>query len=200
MASERFKMLKPKKKKMVLDSIMTCIMNNKLDEVSVLDIANEAEMSRGTFYTYFESKLDAVYTFFSYRISEFFDLFKQIVEENNYEIFKSTRIAFYKLKNHFADPSYFKLLQNVIYVSDIDVLVSYAKELTTNMKQMFDWLYENTDIKSKNVNQPSEVKLLVDLVFDVYGKLLARLAYNVDVQNIDRDFEFLMDVIEKGVS
>lgn len=58
MPTERFYRLSDKKKQRIRDASMEEFTNTPLDKVSINRIIKEADISRGSFYTYFESKWD----------------------------------------------------------------------------------------------------------------------------------------------
>lgn len=199
MATERFYNLKPKKKRILVDSILNCVQNVDIDSLSIVDIANESEISRGTFYTYFKDKHDAIYTMFYYKMQDFIDKFKEIITNNNGDFFKSVNDGFVALTEFFEKGKYFKAIKNILRITDLNSFSIYAKNMMSDFRRVYAWIFENSNLKSLGIKDEKQTKSLTELVFSLYASMLSRLAYDIDVDSIKNDFKYKLSIIERGV-
>lgn len=199
MATERFYNLKPKKKRILVDSILNCIQKEDIDTLSITDIANESEISRGTFYTYFKDKHDAIYTMFYYKIQDFIDRFKAIILGNKGDYFKSINDAFLELTEFFEKGKYFKAIKNILRITDLNSFSVYAKNMISDFRRVYVWIFENSNLKSLGIKDEKQAKSLTELIFSLYASMLSRLAYDIDVDSIKNDFKYKLSIIERGV-
>ena len=199
MATERFYNLKPKKKHILVDSILNCVQNIDIDALSIVDIANESEISRGTFYTYFKDKHDAIYTMFYYKMQDFIDKFKEIITNNKGDFFKSVNDGFVALTEFFEKGKYFKAIKNILRITDLNSFSIYAKNMMSDFRRVYAWIFENSNLKSLGIKDEKQTKSLTELVFSLYASMLSRLAYDIDVDSIKNDFKYKLSIIERGV-
>lgn len=75
MPREAFNNLKPKKKKKIFLAAKQEFTNNLYEDVSICQIIKEAGISRGSFYLYFENKLDLYCYVLSYNRKQLVDRF-----------------------------------------------------------------------------------------------------------------------------
>ncbi len=199
MATERFYNLKPKKKHILVDSILNCVQNIDIDALSIVDIANESEISRGTFYTYFKDKHDAIYTMFYYKMQDFIDKFEEIITNNKGDFFKSVNDGFIALTEFFEKGKYFRAIKNIIQITDLNSFSIYAKNMMSDFRRVYAWIFENSNLKSLGIKDEKQTKSLTELVFSLYASMLSRLAYDIDVDSIKNDFKYKLSIIERGV-
>lgn len=199
MATERFYNLKPKKKHILVDSILSCVQNADIESLSIVDIANELEISRGTIYTYFKDKHDAIYTMFYYKMQDFIDGFKEIITNNKGDFFKSVNDGFSELTEFFTRGRYFKVFKNILQITDLNSFTIYAKNMISDFRRVYAWIFDNSNLKSLGVKDVKQTKSLTELVFSLYVSMLSRLAYDIDVDSVKSDFRYKLSIIEKGI-
>ena len=199
MASDRFYNLKPKKKQLLIDSILTSVQTKDIHSLSVTDIAEEAEISRGTFYTYFDDKEDAIYSMCYSKMENFIYRFKQIIMSNNGDFFKSVEMGYENLVELFSKDKYFNAVKNVFQVADFNSITNYLKNIISDFNNIFKWIYENTDLKKLGVKNEAETKAITELMFSLYGSTISRLVCDIDLANLKKDFIYKLKLIKKGV-
>lgn len=199
MATERFYNLKPKKKRILVDSILNCIQKEDIDALSITDISNEAEISRGTFYTYFKDKHDAIYTMFYYKIQDFIDRFKAIIIINKGDYFRSVTDGFVELTEFFKKRKYFNAIKNILRITDLNSFSIYAKNMISDFRRVYVWIFENSNLMNFGIKDEKQAKSLTELIFSLYASMLSRLAYDIDVDSIKNDFKYKLSIIERGV-
>lgn len=199
MATERFEKLKSKKKKLVLDSISNCLFEKSVVELSVMDIAKEAEISRGTFYTYFSDKDDAIITLIKDKIREYIEILKGIVTNNNGDLFKSIIETFDIMKSNF-DEYHKKISNNILSVVNTTVLINYIHDSMHEMEELNKWMIDNTDVGKKYFTNNQDINNLMELISFAISTAILRLSLNSTDKDIDYDFKLKIKIIKNGIN
>ena len=198
MASERFEKLKPKKKKIILDSIANCLSLKSIEELSVIDISKEAEISRGTFYTYFNDKDDAISTFIKDKENEFIKALKEIILSNKGNLFKSIIEAYDLLKNHYNE-YHKKISKNILNVVNSSVLINYIHDTMAELDELNAWILDNTDVGKKYLTTIEDVRNLMELINFTISTAILRLSMNYEITAIDYDVKLKINIIKNGI-
>ena len=198
MASERFENLKPKKKKIILDSIANCLSMKSTEELSVIDISKEAEISRGTFYTYFSDKDDAITTFIKDKENEFIKALKDIVLKNKGDFFSSIIETYDVIKNNYNE-YHKKISKNILNVVNSSVLINYIHDTMAELDELNKWILENTDIGKKYLTTIEDVRNLMELINFTISTAILRLSMNYEITAIDYDVKLKINIIKNGM-
>ena len=86
MPTQRFLKLKEEKKQVILEAAVHEFSRVPYSSASINQIIKEADISRGSFYTYFESKYDLLRWLISDRVREHNDFYVRDMEENGGDI------------------------------------------------------------------------------------------------------------------
>ena len=195
MPYERFTTLKPKKKQLVFDSIETIVKGKELDSISISDITSEAEISRGTFYTYFKDKNDAIFTLFNNYYEKINKSFIQILDEENGDFFKSVRKGKDELISFIKKKDMLLFLQNVS--SNYNLIYSYCNVLYNDFKNFYDYIYQKVDIK-KYVDK-EKFFIIVDMVITTVASMVFRIVLDINKNVLNKEFEYKLSIIEKSI-
>ena len=195
MPYERFTTLKPKKKQLVFDSIETIVKGKELDSISISDITSEAEISRGTFYTYFKDKNDAIFTLFNNYYEKIYKSFIQILDEENGDFFKSVRKGKDELISFIKKKDMLLFLQNVS--SNYNLIYSYRNVLYNDFKNFYDYIYQKVDIK-KYVDK-EKFFIIVDMVITTVASMVFRIVLDINKNVLNKEFEYKLSIIEKSI-
>lgn len=89
MPRDAFNKLKPKKKKQIFQAAKLAFTINSYEDVSISQIIKEVGISRGSFYLYFENKLDLYFYVLSYNRDELSQIFINDINKRKsvFEIF-----------------------------------------------------------------------------------------------------------------
>lgn len=89
MASERFKNLPSDKKRRIIEAAIKEFSTNDFEDVSINKIIADAEISRGSFYTYFNDKEDILNYIFSIVLRRKREKLKELFKKNDGDIWKT---------------------------------------------------------------------------------------------------------------
>ena len=195
MPYERFTTLKPKKKQLVFDSIETIVKEKEIDSISISDITSEAEISRGTFYTYFKDKNDAIFTLFNNYYERINQRFIEILDEENGDFFKSVRKGKDELINFIQKKDMLLFLQNV--KSNYNLIYLYHNTVYKDFKKFSDYIYQKSDVK-KYIDK-EKLFLVIDMIIAITASTIFRIVFDVNKTVLNREFEYKLLLIEKSV-
>ena len=199
MATESFYILKDKKKKNLIDSIENCLKTKSFEKISIEDILQEAEISRGSFYKYFSDKTDAVLTYVDARIKYLFEIYKICIMECNNKLFDGTVEAYNILKYMLKDSVYIAFYNNFKFIFGVIINDIYSKKYQKEMDDLVDWCIVNSvESKEKNMNREMMVETL-DMLFTMIIATTLKMAtlLNEEIDNIE--FSRKIGIIKKGI-
>ena len=92
MPSETFYNLSEDKKDRIVESLKKTFAKKSIFEASVKEVVEDLNIARGSFYQYFEDLEDAYFMILDMETVDIHHLFKKILKENDYDLFKSLDI------------------------------------------------------------------------------------------------------------
>lgn len=199
MPSLKFKNLKHKKRINIIESIGNVLSKESVENVSIVEIAEEAEISRGTFYNYFEDKNDAVRTYVEHWLERFMDYFKEELKNNENDFLLTQRKAYQKITIVFQNEIYRAVVKNLKYISEVSRIVEVEKKMDARMHEFIKYLYENVDKEKIGIKSIYDMMILVQLTGNILLSSLARLAIGADQMELEKQFNTKIDIIQKGM-
>lgn len=181
MPTERFYHLSEKKKTLIREAAIKEFCRVPVEKASINKIVQNAEISRGSFYTYFEDKEDLLWYVFDDFFKQVQDFCIKCLEENSGDLWK----LFQGLLLHVLDICREnKMVILVQTASGHEMLIKMLDDQSPKRGGMFQemqWmriLYENTDCSSLKVKNAEEFQILFSLgiynimaaVTDIYEK------------------------------
>ncbi len=174
MPKNTFKNLPLKKKEAVLNAAIKVIIEKGYDKTTISDIVNEAAIARGSFYQYFNDKLDLYYYLLDSVQAKKFTYFKPLMTKLDqvsfldlYEEFVIAGVKFAK-KHH----NYFMLGYRLHFASDKTIQKLMQKIETEGIKT-----YESFLINDQN---KGFIKPTVDI------QLVAKILYHFNVVELSK--------------
>lgn len=200
MALEAFYNLKEKKKISLFNAISSCLRNKSYDELSVNEIVEEADISRGSFYNYFNNKSDAILSMVEYKIKLHMDRLLTAIKESDYKLFAGVRKYYYDIENVLYDEINFSVMRNVKFYVELCFESMKTEKFRQYIVDVAKWLVDNT-YEGKNYlsslsNMINVLEMTIILVLDtVFAKV-----NNVSIEVGENEtFEYKISIIEKGI-
>lgn len=197
MPHERFILLKPKKKQMMIDSIETIVKEKNFDDISISDITNEAEISRGTFYTYFTDKNDAIFTVLNSYYEKIMKRFVDLIDETKGDFFEAVIIGKNELLNAIKKNDMISFLHNVKFINSYNLLFSNRETAYKNFKELCINIYPKIDIKK--YIEMDDLYIIVDLIALIVTGTLFKIVFGMDSREMNKVFEYELAIIKKGI-
>lgn len=171
-----------------------------LEQASIKNIVEDAEIARGSFYQYFEDKQDLFEYIMSLKIGDMEKNLNKIIEQENGNIIK----IFIYLYDHLIEvgkirknSKLFRQIFENIKTSD-NLMLIRKKEMSKRLEKTLQDLYQkNKDIL--NINDEEEFKLVIEILFAITRRrIVASLKYK-DLKEAREDFLKEIEFLEKGI-
>ena len=201
MALENFKKLRDKRKNNILDAIVRSIKTYGFDKLSIQEIAEEADISRGSFYNYFIDKNDAVYTLIQARITTFLDLFKESIMNCNGRLFDGTKQICEHVKRTLEKDVYVEIAKNFKEFVDIGIKIMQSKEFENAINELLDWLLANTEEGKSIIKDRAKMMVVLELLINLLQSVTIRTAMeaNYTINDNYKTFEYKLNIIKNGI-
>ena len=202
MALEAFNNLKDRKKAHLLNSISTCLRKTSYDDLSVNDIVEEADISRGSFYNYFANKNDAVFSLVESKFKEHFELYIESIKTSNYSLFEGTKKMYYEIENILSDEINMTIMKNLKFFSELGIEIVKSNKHRQYLENIVKWLVENTVEGKQYINSVKKMSNVLDMILIlILNTILLKIIYknNANIINDKESFEYKLSLIEKGI-
>lgn len=200
MALEAFYNLKEKKKLSLYNAISDCLRKKSYDELSVNEIVEETDISRGSFYNYFNNKNDAILSMVEYKIKHHMDLLLTAIKESNYKLFDGVRKYYYDIESVLYDEINLSVMKNVKFYVELCFesvkTDKFRKYIADVAKWLVDNTYEGKKYLSSLKNMISVFEMTIVLVLDT---VFAKVNNAVKLAGDNEMFEYKLSIIEKGI-
>ena len=200
MALEAFYNLKEKKKLSLYNAISDCLRKKSYDELSVNEIVEEADISRGSFYNYFNNKNDAILSMVEYKIKHHMDLLLTAIKESNYKLFDGVRKYYYDIESVLYDEINLSVMKNVKFYVELCFESVKTDKFRKYIANVAKWLVDNTYEGKKHLsslkNMISVFEMTIVLVLDT---VFAKVNNAVKLVGDNEMFEYKLSIIEKGI-
>ncbi|KRN29900.1 transcriptional regulator [Liquorilactobacillus mali] len=135
------------------------------DDSAISEIVEAAGIPRGSFYQYFDNKLDC-YLYFVGRIQkERNELYLSILQKNAGDLFEASKQFFTVSIMDVIEGSYSEFYQTMIEAHDFRLQRSLGHG---NMHQLVQKLYEQTDLSLLKIESFEEFRDLVNLMLNIF--------------------------------
>lgn len=199
MALINFKNLKQKKKDTILKAVVDSLAVRDYDELSINDIAKAADISRGSFYNYFEDKYDAVYTLVVSKFELLKDTFKKTIIDCKGDLFEGALSTYKQINEILKNEIDFVVVKNIKFYMGIVTKIVYSKGYETELDELLDWLLENTNEGKEKLNSRKKMANVLELLISLFLNTTARVITDVDCNRKYDDFNYKLNIIKKGI-
>ena len=200
MALEAFYNLKDKKKKSILDAISVCLRNKNYDEISVNDIAVAADISRGSFYNYFNDKYDAVGTLVDSKIREHFTQYKEAIISSNNNLIEGTRKVYDSTKDILKDEINITIMRNLKFFIEFGIQSVHSKKFEDDINDFVSWLINNTSEGKTSLNTHKKMANALDMLISiVLNTIFTLIMFDSKYFEKYDDFNYKLDLIKNSL-
>ena len=200
MALVAFYNLKEKKKKNVLEAISVCLKSKSYDDLSVNDIVVAADISRGSFYNYFNDKSDAVGTYIESRIREYFELYTNAIIDSNYSLIEGTRKIYGEIKDILKNEIYVLKMKNLKFFMEFVIQSIHSDKFENDINSIVDWLMKNTIEGKDALNTFTKMANVLDiLIMIVLSTVFNSIVFKSSYFDKYDDFNYKLDLIKNSL-
>lgn len=201
MALSAFYNLKEKKKKNVLEAISLCLKSRNYDDLSVNDIVVAADISRGSFYNYFNDKSDAVGTYIESRIREYLELYTVAVINSNHSLIEGTRKIYGEINDILKNEINVLKIKNLKFFIEFVIQSIHSDKFEKDIDNIIEWFVSNTIEGKKRLNTYKKMANVLDMLIMIvlttaFNNIVFKSAY---FDKYD-DFNYKLDLINNSIN
>ena len=199
MAQQNFYKLKQKKQDKILNAINECLMKYDYDNLTINNIVDAAEISRGSFYDYFIDKKDAVDTFVMDYIRKMAMNFLHIIEKSDGKLFDGLLNAYSVIKKSLVNDIYYNVIKNIKYFSDFANGIIFSKNFNERYDFILDWISNNTYEGKNKLLSKKEIKIILDMTTSILTQSTFRYLTSEDKKEIEKDYKEKIEILKNGI-
>ena len=184
MIKKTFYNLPYEKRKRITDAVIKEFMERPNEKVSINRIIKTAEISRGSFYQYFDDKVDLIEIITKTMFEESSNKAKEILKLSCVDLF----VMYIKMFDYFGDYSSqkqtMKIMRNIVdsFKANDDLVSEYLKN-RFNMALTNNEIYTMVDRQNLKFQDNESVKCLIEILTQV----LKNAIFDVFVAGSDRE-------------
>lgn len=184
MIKKTFYNLPYEKRKRITDAVIKEFMERPNEKVSINRIIKTAEISRGSFYQYFDDKVDLIEIITKTMFEESSNKAKEILKLSCGDLF----VMYIKMFDYFGDYSSqkqtMKIMRNIVdsFKANVDLVSEYLKN-RFNMALTNNEIYTMVDRQNLKFQDNESVKCLIEILTQV----LKNAIFDVFVAGSDRE-------------
>ena len=204
MPTERFNKLPEEKKKAIRDAAMEECIRVPFEKVSINKIIQNAGISRGSFYTYFEDKRDVVRYIFSDTADKLKDFWTTSVVSNGGDLWSASEELLDQAITFAQKGKTFQMLQSFVLYQDFDKLFSevhggnHMGEKKGN--EILAALYEGTDRANFQKTDMKSFTLLVSMIMACVMESIGWYNRHMESEeNIKKIFREKLEILQHGI-
>ena len=204
MPTERFNKLPEEKKKAIRDAAMEECIRVPFEKVSINKIIQNAGISRGSFYTYFEDKRDVVRYIFSDTADKLKDFWTTSVVSNGGDLWSASEELLDQAITFAQKGKTFQMLQSFVLYQDFDKLFSevhggnHMGEKKGN--EILAALYEVTDRANFQKTDMKSFTLLVSMIMACVMEGIGWYNRHMESEeNIKKIFREKLEILQHGI-
>ena len=199
MAQENFYKLKAKKQERILSAINECLTQFDYDTLTINNIVDAAEISRGSFYDYFVDKKDAVDTFVLDYIRKMVINFMKIIEKEDGKLFDGILSTYRAITKGLVNEIYLNVYKNIKYFSDFANGIIFSKNFNERYEFILDWMLLNTYEGKNNILNKNEIRVVLDMMISILLQSTYRFFIEENKKDIERDFITKIEILKNGM-
>ncbi|QVK20909.1 TetR/AcrR family transcriptional regulator [Mycoplasmatota bacterium] len=198
MPSKTFFNLKPHKKQMIIDSAIEEFDLYTLKGAKVVRIIKRVNISRASFYKYFEC-IDELYYYILEKVADgVINIFKNELISSSGEFFSSIQNTFIEFVR---SPETYTNSVSRIFNIDFSESYLYAKRYTNNLVKKISDIFNLVDTTKVRLEKPEDILDLFNLIISAVERIIAFI--KVDFYSIEEALEVYnkrINILKYGVS
>ncbi len=191
MPTERFYRLPEAKKQTIREAAIKEFARVPFDKASINQIIQNADISRGSFYTYFEDKQDVVRYIFEENSRELRECCEEELKRNQGDFFGLLEWLFeFTIRQLTESGEMVKLVRNVFSYQENARAFGFELGCTPSLQELkpeenpIRWFYERIDLRALSIKTEEEMEPLVQL--GLVSLLLAIRSYYQNPEQFDQ--------------
>lgn len=203
MATDRFVRLPKEKQEIILWAAIREFAQVPFDKVSINKIIKEADISRGSFYTYFEDKKDVLHYIIMSTLTQYKNAFQSFLKKNKGDIWETLEdLLDYSISSCFKH-GLFDFFRNItLYGNSDDMLGEFFRDsnVEDEGQKLGRWVYDNIDKSMFKIQRFDDFALLMDVAMS--SMMMALRSYYREEKSLDQvkiEFHRKLEMLRHGV-
>jgi AcrR family transcriptional regulator len=201
MPTERFYKLPKVKRDVIREAAIEEFNRVPFEKASINKIVKTAEISRGSFYTYFEDKRDLLAYIFEEADERLLQTWLQCAKECGGNLWKTAEL-FLEENMVQTERRFFKIVKNIIVLEDSQNMVTgmlYCKQKEMKDSRL-DVIIASADLTGFRSNAREEFKLLLFMIGASIAESIGRYCWQPEEkENIIKDFRKTLNILQHGI-
>ena len=204
MPSERFYRLSEEKRKNICEAAIKEFARVTNDRVSINQIIKNANISRGSFYTYFEDKWDVLSYIFEDSHQKFILLMKKSLEESRGDLWSALQDVMESMLLFCSTRSNFEFLKNIMsHANSDDMIRGFSKkggDYTRLSDSAEKWVFEHMDEKSLKLRNFEEFHCLFTLGMSTVAMAIREFYEGTSEEKVRELFKKRVELLKYGAT
>lgn len=199
MPTEKFYNLDPEKRQKIINAMKKEFSKNSFHDASINRIVEDAGISKGSFWVYFDSKEEAIEYLIELHVCEERAQSKVIFEKNNGDIFAS----FIELYDYLSKESEENIMQIKLMANIFKSLIMNSEKCIKKGNEPAKDMLKNLkiDISNLNIHSSEELLSLLKLLnFSMRINLVDVITGKVDKESAHKSFLKQLEILKYGIS
>lgn len=201
MATERFVRLPKEKQDSILRAAIREFAREPLEKVSINKIIREAEISRGSFYTYFEDKKDVLRYIFTSSVKEYQQFYRDCLIKNHGDFWDSMEdLMDYTLHSGFKH-GLIEFFKNIMLNAGAEeMLKGFYEESEGDCNRIGRWSYKHVNKENMVIESFEDFSLLMDMAMSMMMVTLKNYCCNeITIEEAKTEYHKKLRILQYGV-
>lgn len=203
MPSDRFYRLSEEKQKIIREAALKEFSRVSFDKASINQIIKEADISRGSFYTYFQDKRDVLSCIFENSHREMKKLCIECLEQTGGNIWEVLQEMLQEILRACSGEQEFKFIKNVIMHSNSrEILHGFCTEMSMKAEEinrMEKRIYESMDKSVLKIEGYEEFHRFWMMAVACIGMTMQELFQGTTREQAEKEFVKKLEILRYGV-
>ncbi len=205
MPTERFRRLPEEKKSVIYRSLQKEFARVPFEQASINRIIQYASISRGSFYTYFADKYDALCYVMEQTLETVRRHCGEVLKENQGEYLGMIRSLFeYLVANMQSTGELLNIVKNIAHDVSDDFFMRYSEEGIRrqdggHMEKFSSWILEHIDMRRLRIQSEEELHSMIELGYGVLLRHICEYYRHPEALDSIRDMlDTDLEIIRRG--
>ncbi len=200
MPSERFYRLPEEKRKAILQAAVQEFVRVPFDKVSINQIIKNAEISRGSFYTYFEDKTDVLRYIFQDIKQQYHAFCKNSLLKHGGDFWKMMEDLFEQMVHREQTGHIARLMKNILNYAEAERFMRDFRQDCENGDELDKWIYDHMDRGGLRLDSMEDFRITMEFCMMALMMAFAqRFQDEKGTDQVERSFFKKMDILKYGV-
>ena len=200
MPTDTFMKLPQEKKDKIIVAAKKEFARAPIAEVSIKNIVNDAEIARGSFYQYFESKQDLLIYIIKHQASNIKEEMEKALKRNKGDIFETFIVLYDHMANRCVDEQDGQLYRKIFENIKVGEENLFVPEFPEQKEAEFVDVYDLVDLTKLKLHKPEDMVLIIKMLHAITRTALACNIKRENKEKAREDFIQQLQYLKYGVS